>query len=140
VSTESHRILMVDQFGTMGGGQRVLLGMARRGVELGWSVSVAVPDGPLTPELEGVGATVLPLDMPRLADGSKGPGDVLSLARRTPGLVRQFNSAVSEARPDVIHVNGGRTLLPVALAKPRARDVFPVPGGPARTMMPCSGR
>jgi glycosyltransferase involved in cell wall biosynthesis len=120
----TRRILFVDQFGTLGGGQRMLAGMVRRGVEKGWTVMVALPDGPLGVELSESGATVMPLDVPQLADGSKGGGDVAALMSSMPRLLGQFREAVEHGQPEVVHVNGGRVLVPAVLARLRPPLTF----------------
>lgn len=117
-------ILFVDQFGTVGGGQRVLLGMVRRGVQRGWMVAAAVPQGPLVGMLEECGASVSVLDIPMLADGSKGWVDGVALGLALPHLVRQFRAAVRKYKPDLVHVNGGRALLPVMLSHARMPVTF----------------
>jgi phosphatidyl-myo-inositol alpha-mannosyltransferase len=112
VTRDWPRILFADQFGTMGGGQRILSGMVRRGVEKGWSVSVAAPAGPLTGVLEDAGARVYPLSLPKLSD-VKSAGDVVAVARLMPKLRAELKRAIRESGADILHVNGARALLPL---------------------------
>lgn len=117
-------LLLVDQFGTVGGGQRILLGLVARAVEKGWSVCVAVPPGPLAQQLTAQGASVTQLDVPRMSDGRKSMLDLMRASLGIAGLTRQLNAAVASCRADVVHVNGGRVLLPTSLTASDVRFVF----------------
>lgn len=103
-------LLFLDQYATLGGGQRILCGMVNRALERGYRVGVAIPEGPLRPILAALGAEVYALDVPALENQSSA---ALSAVRMLAGLWRirtQMEHAVAAFSPDLIHVNGARVL------------------------------
>ncbi|MHB8924740.1 MAG: glycosyltransferase family 4 protein [Coriobacteriia bacterium] len=110
------RVLFVDQYGTLGGGQRVLMGLVRAGISRGWQVSVASPKGWVQDEASRVGAGTFGLRVPSLTDGSKTAADLVRLVLALKPGVGDLRLAIAACEPDVVHVNGARVLLQVVAA------------------------
>lgn len=102
--------MFLDQFSTLGGGQRVLLGLVRRGIEQGRDIAVALPPGAVAERAAEMGARVFPLALPVLAQGRKSLGDAVRYVAGAPRLQARLVSSVRQFQPDVIHVNGARLL------------------------------
>ena len=105
------RVLFVDQYGELGGGQKVLLSLIRGALQAGSIVSVMAPSGgtlesTISREFKGDVAYIA-CEEPKLSHGRKGIADILRLIvygwrfRRHQGLMRQ---------QDIIYVNGLRHL------------------------------
>lgn len=104
-------VLLLDQYATLGGGQRILCGTVRRCIERGSRVAVAIPEGPLRAVIAEMGAELYPLDVPAIADERKGAFDAIGLVACSGRLRTQLRQAVADFSPDLIHVNGARALV-----------------------------
>lgn len=112
------RILFLDQYGEIGGGQTVLLSLLQAALATGAQVTVMAPGGGgLEPAIRALSGDILflPVEEPRLTHGHKGLGDIAALLahlwrfrRRLPELRRQ----------DLIYVNGLRHLPALLLFAP----------------------
>ena len=111
------RLLIVDQYGQIGGGQRCFLEAAEGFHAKGWDVYAAVPPkGPLTRELEKYCARVYPLPCGPFGSTRKSVRDALRLAAQLPRQVAMLRRIARENRIDAIYVNGSQVLPAVALA------------------------
>jgi glycosyltransferase involved in cell wall biosynthesis len=138
----SRHIVYLNTVGVVGGGERILLAMVRqtRRLRPKWRISVVLcADGPLRSALESLGATVLVLPLPgaaaavgdthlRTATGKL--AKLLRLARTAivtgPALalyLRRLKRTLNALKPDVIHSNGLKTHLLLALARPQTPRV-----------------
>jgi glycosyltransferase involved in cell wall biosynthesis len=110
------RILLVDQFGKITGGQVVLQALISAAHDGGYSVGVLAPmGGTLESTLRatwGDKVDLFHLDEPRFTSGRKGIRDVVRMAAYC-GYVLRFWRLVSGY--DAVYVNGGRLALPFFL-------------------------
>ena len=111
------RILLVDQFGEMGGGQRCLLEAAMGFRDRGWDALAAVPAGRFASALEPYCTEVHNLPCGPFTSGKKSIVDRLRFALQVPVQAAIIARIASRARADVIFANGPRVLLASALAR-----------------------
>ncbi len=105
------RILFVDQFGSPGGGQLCLLDSLRGVLERGWQATVALPDdGPVAPEIRGLGVEVAAIPSGPYRSGAKSPFDLARYVRDTATQKRTLMDLLGRERFDVIYANGPRIL------------------------------
>jgi len=106
--TKQYRMLFLDQFGEIGGGQRIALDLVSAFHERGWAITVLCPSGPLMQEMFGRGAHVQEITLPKMTSGRKSLMTYLRswiVARR---IVQSHWSLAESA--DLIVINGPRTL------------------------------
>lgn len=105
-------IVFLEQYGSLGGGQQVLLELVRAALHSGFLATVLIPEGPCSDRLRSLGAQVIAVSECRLSQGKKGIADIFRFAWYG---CRTFLSHISLLRhAGLIYVNGNR-LLPVAL-------------------------
>jgi hypothetical protein len=115
------RILFLEQFGEVGGGQRNLLDLLPAVRERGWTAVVAAPgDGELLEKARAEGAETASIEFGNYSLGRKTAGDALQFAFDTARL-RRF---VAQADCDLISVGGARLLPGVAMGAGRRPVVF----------------
>lgn len=106
------RILFLEQFGEVGGGQRNLLDLLPAVRERGWTAVVAAPGvGALLEKARAEGVETASIEFGNYALGRKTAGDALQFAFDTARL-RGF---VARADCDLISVGGARLLPGVAM-------------------------
>jgi len=111
------RLLMVDQYGEIGGGQRCFLEAAEGFRARNWDLYAAVPPtGPLTRELQRHCAKVFPLPCGPFSPTRKSVKDAVRLACQIPRQINTLRSIVRKNQIDAIYVNGSQVLPAVALA------------------------
>jgi glycosyltransferase involved in cell wall biosynthesis len=111
------RLLMVDQYGQIGGGQRCFLEAAEGFRAKGWDVYAAVPpNGPLTREMERHCTRVYSLPCGPFTSTRKSLWDALRLTGQLPRQVAILRRIAREHRIDAIYVNGSQVLPAAALA------------------------
>ncbi|HWR02670.1 MAG TPA: glycosyltransferase family 4 protein [Humidesulfovibrio sp.] len=98
----------LDQYGSLGGGQQVLLELVVAALDLGARVTVLAPRGPLLAAAGASGAETRVLPELSLRQGRKGPADMLRLGLWTGGLLARHARFLS--RQELIYVNGLRCL------------------------------
>jgi glycosyltransferase involved in cell wall biosynthesis len=105
------RLLFADQYGGMGGGQRVLMSLLKTALQTGADVSVLAPGGGAleTAIANAFGGRVnfVACEEPRMTHGRKGLADMLALLRHGWNF-RCYLPLLAEQ--DVIYVNGLRHL------------------------------
>jgi glycosyltransferase involved in cell wall biosynthesis len=118
------KILFLDQFSEMGGGQRVLLDVVDAAANCGWTAHVLVPgNGPLVEQLRAQNVFVEHIPCGPYRSGGKSPADFLRFARDMRQQIREIDNRLRQERFDLIYVNGPRLLSAVARA---VRDRAPV--------------
>ncbi|MEI8230325.1 MAG: glycosyltransferase family 4 protein [Candidatus Peregrinibacteria bacterium] len=105
------KVLFLDQYGEIGGGQRILLDIIAASASYDWKPVLLCPDGPLAGEAQSLGAEVTTWDIPSISDGRKSLRDLMSMHRWARSAARDFQRFAQDA--DLIVVNGLRS-LPVA--------------------------
>ena len=105
-------IVFLEQYGSLGGGQQVLLELVRAALHIGFRATVLITEGPCVDRLRALGAQVVVVPECRLSQGKKGIADIFRFAWYGS---RTFLSHISLLRhADLIYVNGNR-LSPVAM-------------------------
>jgi glycosyltransferase involved in cell wall biosynthesis len=116
-------ILFLDQFTTIGGGQRSLLELLPLIRKRGWSARVALPgDGAFSTRIEASG---VPVDLVRCGAYSQARKRMADFARYAWDLremTRGIASLVGTHRINLLYVNGPR-LLPAAALVARAKSI-----------------
>lgn len=105
-------IVFLEQYGSLGGGQQVLLELVRAALRTGFRATVLIPKGPCVDRLRALGAQAIVVPECRLSQGKKNIADIFRFAWYG---CRTFLSHISLLRhADLIYVNGNR-LSPVAM-------------------------
>lgn len=104
-------VLFLDQFGDIGGGQRILLDLLAATIARGWRAIVLCPAGPLADAARSRGAAVHVLSLRPMRNGSKSLWSLLLAIFASHSAARTYLALAQEC--DLIVVNGPRT-LPVA--------------------------
>lgn len=105
-------IVFLEQYGSLGGGQQVLLELVRAALRTGFRATVLIPKGPCVDRLRALGAQAIVVPECRLSQGEKNIADIFRFAWYG---CRTFLSHISLLRhADLIYVNGNR-LSPVAM-------------------------
>ncbi|HXN49314.1 MAG TPA: glycosyltransferase family 4 protein [Bryobacteraceae bacterium] len=109
-------ILFLDQFRTMGGGQRSLLELLPAIRARGWKARVVLPgDGSYSEKLRSGG---FPVDFVRCGDytpARKGLADFVRYCRESLPMLRGILDLTASGRTDLLYVNGPRLLPATAL-------------------------
>jgi len=110
------RVLFVDQYAQIGGGQRILLDIVEDFKAAGWECVVALPeDGPLTEILANNSISVRHFPLPRMMAGRKSLKDQLTYFPAAIAASRELKRIAMEFAPDVVFCNGPRCVLPTVL-------------------------
>lgn len=105
-------IVFLEQYGSLGGGQQVLLELVRAALHTGFQATVLIPKGPCVDRLRALGAQAIVVPECRLSQGGKNIADNFRFAWYG---CRTFLRHISLLRhADLIYVNGNR-LSPVAM-------------------------
>jgi glycosyltransferase involved in cell wall biosynthesis len=106
------KILFLDQFSEMGGGQRGLLEVVDAITDRGWTARALVPgSGALVEQLRARNVPVEDIPCGPYRSGGKSPADFLRFALDVRQQVRNIDLRLSQERFDLIYVNGPRLLL-----------------------------
>ena len=117
------RVLLIDQFGEMGGAQYCLLEAAEGFAARGWQLSAAIPQGPLAGRLSQY-ADVSPIPCGPFTPARKNILDIVRIAAQLPGQVSAIARICAREAIDVLYVNGPRVLLAASLARGSRPLVF----------------
>ncbi|MFH1444184.1 MAG: glycosyltransferase family 4 protein [Candidatus Peregrinibacteria bacterium] len=101
-------LLFVDQYGQIGGGQRILLDLVEAANTRGWQVHVLCPVGPLEEAVRHAGGEPHPLTLPSMRDGPKSVFAFLRGWQASRRIAKEYASLAQGC--DLIVVNGPRTL------------------------------
>jgi len=111
------KILFLDQFSEMGGGQRVLLDVVDAVANRGWTAHVFVPgDGPLVDQLRARNVPLGHMPCGPYRSGGKSPADFLRFGLDVRRQAREIDSRLRQERFDLVYVNGPRLLSAAARA------------------------
>jgi glycosyltransferase involved in cell wall biosynthesis len=112
------RVLLIDQFGELGGGQRCLMEAAAGFAARGWELHAAIPtDGPLARALLPFSKSVVRLVCGPFTPARKNLGDAFRLAAQLPRQISTISAIVKREGIDVLYANGPRVLPAAALAR-----------------------
>lgn len=116
-------ILFLDQFDTVGGGQRSLLELLPMIGARGWNACVALPaEGPYARKVRACGSELEIIPCGAYTQGRKGLGDVVRFARELPETTRRLDAIARRRGIGLLYVNGPR-LLPAAALVARFRSI-----------------
>jgi glycosyltransferase involved in cell wall biosynthesis len=119
------RILVIDQFAHIGGGQMCLLDLIPGFRDRGWQVHVALPsDGPFADRLHASGASVDFFGGCTYRQGRKSFQDMLAFPSDIYSQVKHITRLADHHKPDLVYVNGPRVLPAAALAARSAPLLF----------------
>ncbi|MCU1263581.1 MAG: glycosyl transferase, group 1 [Bryobacterales bacterium] len=139
-------ILFLDQFNQPGGAQQCLLDLLPAVIERGWKPVAMLPgDGPLSPAIQKLGVSVIPVRCAAYSLGHKSLPDLARFAVDLPAASAQIAKACRQHAIDLLYVNGPRLALAAVLAsRGRFKVLFhchnylssryaaPLTGGPLR--------
>ena len=109
------RILLLDQYGDLGGAQCCLLDAALGFRARGWQLHAAVPEGPLLDSLRPLCASARPIACGPFHSIRKTAGDAMRMAHQICGQAVVIRRVIRETAIDLVYVNGPR-LMPAAAA------------------------
>jgi glycosyltransferase involved in cell wall biosynthesis len=111
------KILFLDQFSEMGGGQHALLDTVEAVQQRGWEPHVLVPgQGPLLQALQSRAVATGEIPCGPYQSGSKSPADSIRFAVDLRQQVRTIQDWVERQEIGLIYVNGPRLLPAASLA------------------------
>ena len=117
------RILCLEQFSKLGGGQLSLLDLLPALTRRGWEPIVATPgEGPLTHSATQLGIKVVTLSAASYSSGQKTLADVTRYAYESPKLICEIARMASSTQIHLFYVNAPR-LLPTAAFVARLRHI-----------------
>ena len=111
------RVLLIDQFGDLGGAQQSLLEAAEGFAARGWELHAVIPAGPLATRIAPYVRSVTTIVCGPFAPARKRFWDGLRMAAQLPGHVSAIAHACSREGIDVLYVNGPRLLPAASLAR-----------------------
>jgi glycosyltransferase involved in cell wall biosynthesis len=110
------KILCIDQYSKVGGGQRSLLDLLPTFSERGWSPSVAAPGGgPFERLLQSSGYRTYSIECGEYSIKEKSLSESLRYAAEQPQLAKALYRAFSHHESTLLYVNGPRVLPAAAL-------------------------
>ena len=110
-------VLLIDQFGEMGGAQRCLVEAAMGFAERGWKVHALVPEGPIHQALTSMLAESARSLAARSPRRRRPLSDAARFAWQLPRQALEIGRTATRDRIDVIYVNGPRVLPAAALGR-----------------------
>jgi glycosyltransferase involved in cell wall biosynthesis len=117
------RILCVEQFPDLGGGQLSLLDLLPGLRDRGWEPVVAIPgEGPLAARVRDLNCDVELFQAPAYTNGWKRAGDVARYATEAPKLTHLIMQLLAARKADLLYVNASR-MLPMASLAARSRSI-----------------
>jgi glycosyltransferase involved in cell wall biosynthesis len=116
------KVLFIDQYADLGGGQRILMDVIRYFLAEGMECSVAVPgEGVFTEMLRAEGILVHQLSMPSMNAGNKTLLDRLRFVPHSLRVATEIRAIAAEWGADLLFCNGPRCTLATVLAARRLR-------------------
>ncbi|MBL8292230.1 MAG: glycosyltransferase family 4 protein [Bryobacterales bacterium] len=111
-------VLLLDQYGELGGAQRCLLDLIPGLKDGGWRAHALVPaGGELKTRLESLGVEVAVISPGAYRSGRKSLGDAIRFAGKIPRLAEEIRRRIRRWQIGLVYVNGPRLLPAVALAR-----------------------
>lgn len=118
------RILLLDQFGEMGGAQRCLIDVAAGFSSRGWELHAALPRGELLGRLEPICRSVQVVPCGPFHSMRKNARDGLRLLTQLAAQARVIHTLLRRDAFDAVYVNGPRLMPAAALAHGAAPVLF----------------
>ena len=123
VCTIAMKILCLEQFKDVGGGQMSLLDLLPGLRDRGWEPVVAIPgDGALAERVRSLNCDVELFDAPAYPSGRKRAVDVFRYATGAPKLTQRIAQLAVARKADMLYVNASR-MLPIASLVVRRRPI-----------------
>ncbi|MEW6759013.1 MAG: glycosyltransferase family 4 protein [Acidobacteriota bacterium] len=114
------RVVLLDQYAGLGGGQRILMDLARALRVAGHSVRVFLPGrGAAEARLREEGFSVLPLPLPEMTPGRKPMAEKVAYPLHAWRAASALRTVLAEEPADLLYANAPRTFLPAVLASRR---------------------
>jgi glycosyltransferase involved in cell wall biosynthesis len=111
------KILFIDQYATLGGGQRILVDLIQSLDLRGHECAACFPsEGPVPDLLRSSGRRTFEYRLPRLSAGRKSPLERLAFVLGARRAARDLGVAAEQFGADLLYCNGGRAVLPALLA------------------------
>lgn len=118
------RVLLLDQYGDLGGAQHVFLEAAEGFAQRGWEAHATLPEGPLWDKLRPHCASITTLPCGPFQPVTKTPADALRFVLQFGEQSRIIASLIRQHRVDILYVNGPRVVPAAAWAHGRVPLVF----------------
>jgi glycosyltransferase involved in cell wall biosynthesis len=116
------RVLFVEQWSELGGGQRLLMDLVDYLQGRGVTCAVAFPSrGPVRDELERRSVRTFDFALPALSGGKKSVAEKTQFLMSMPRASTAIAKAARRFRADLVFANGGRAIPPAVMAGRRAR-------------------
>jgi len=109
MTDSKHTVLFLDQYGDIGGGQRILLDLVSGARSRGLEVRLLCPVGPLAEEAARRGARVYPLSLPHVQSGRKTLRNYVRMWFFSRRVAREHQAAAEGCH--LLVVNGLRLLM-----------------------------
>ncbi|HEX4170068.1 MAG TPA: glycosyltransferase family 4 protein [Bryobacteraceae bacterium] len=117
------KILCIEQFKDLGGGQMSLLDLLPGLRDRGWEPVVAIPgEGALAERVRRLHCDVELFDAPAYASGRKRAIDMFRYATGAPKLTQRITQLAVMRKADMLYVNASR-MLPIASLAARRRSI-----------------
>lgn len=114
------KVILLDQYAGLGGGQRILADLARAFEGAGHGVAVMVPGrGRVRADLEAEGFPVLDLPLRAMTPGRKPLSEKLGYPLSARRAAAAIEEAARSSGADLLYANGPRTYLPAVWAARR---------------------
>lgn len=111
------KVIFLDQYAGLGGGQRILMDLAGAFRSAGHEVRVMVPgEGSATAALRDAEFEVLPLPLPAMTAGKKSLSEKLAYPMHARTAASAISRAIRDRGADLIYANAPRCFLPAVLA------------------------
>lgn len=111
------KVLFVDQYSELGGGQRILLDIVHHFSARDVCCAVALPEkGVVAATLRDSGIPVFPFEVPKLSAGHKSASDVLSFLSSARSMQHALERIALDFDAQLVFCNGPRAMLPSVLA------------------------
>jgi glycosyltransferase involved in cell wall biosynthesis len=118
------RILLLDQYGELGGAQRCLVDIAEGFRMRGWELHAAAPEGDLLNRLQPLCASMRPIACGPFHSMRKDARDALRMAGQLKQQAATISGVVQARGIDVLYVNGPRLMPAIVLARQGIPVVF----------------
>ncbi len=116
-------LLCLDQYASVGGGQRSLFDLLPAFAENGWNICAAIcGNGPLPAALQKQGCRTYVLEAKHYSSTKKPPAELLRYALDLPRAIDALQRIVTQEGTTLLYVNGPR-LLPAAAWAARKRRI-----------------
>lgn len=106
---EKKNVIFLEQYGSLGGGQQILLELVGTALKEGYVVTVMIPEGPCVKKLLSLGAKIILVTECVLSQGKKNLTDICRYFLYSCVIFGKYRDILRDA--NLIYVNGGRMCL-----------------------------